>query len=90
MEANEIMVNEEVIENTAEEIVKASSGKVLMVAGGIGLAVLAGVVAYKYVAKPAIARFKAKDDWSDVIDAEATEIVEDENVEPKEDSEAEE
>ena len=87
MEANEIMVNEEVIENTAEEIVKASSGKVLMVAGGIGLAVLAGVVAYKYVAKPAI---KAKDDWSDVIDAEATEIVEDENVEPKEDSEAEE
>lgn len=90
MEANEIMVNEEVIENTAEEIVKASSGTALKVAGGIGLAVLAGVVVYKFVAKPAIARFKAKDDWSDVVDAEATEIVDDENAKPEDDSKVEE
>ena len=50
MDTNEIM-NNEVIETT-EEIVKTSSGKALKVAGGIGLAVIAGVVAYKYIVKP--------------------------------------
>lgn len=44
MDTNETM-NNEVIETT-EEIVKTSSGKALKVAGGIGLAVIAGVVAY--------------------------------------------
>lgn len=52
MDTNEIM-NNEVIETT-EEIVKTSSGKALKVAGGIGLAVIAGVVAYKYIVKPMV------------------------------------
>lgn len=56
MDTNEIM-NNEVIETT-EEIVKTSSGKALKVAGGIGLAVIAGVVAYKYIVKPMVDKRK--------------------------------
>ena len=59
MENNEILTNEEVMETT-EEIVNASSGKGFKVAAGIGLAVLAGVVAYKYIGKPLLAKIKAK------------------------------
>lgn len=59
MDTNEIMVNEEVIEMT-EEIATASSGKSFKVAAGIGLTVLGGFVAYKYVIKPIMAKIKAK------------------------------
>ena len=59
METNEIMNNEEVMEATTEEVVKASSG----------LAVLAGVVIYKYVGKPMIAKIKAQKEQR-IIDAE--------------------
>ena len=59
MDTNEIMVNEEVIETT-EEIATASSGKGFKVAAGVGLTVLGGFVAYKYVIKPVIAKIKAK------------------------------
>lgn len=58
METNEMM-NEGVIE-TAEEFVKGNSGKGIKVAAGIGIVVLAGVLAYKYVAKPMIAKIKSK------------------------------
>ena len=43
MDTNEIMNN---------EVIETTSGKALKVAGGIGLAVIAGVVAYKYIVKP--------------------------------------
>ena len=69
METNEIMNNEEVMETTTEEIVKSSSGKEFKVAAGVGLAVLAGVVIYKYVGKPMIAKIKAKKEQQ-IIDAE--------------------
>lgn len=59
MDTNEIMTNEEVIETT-EEIVTASSGKTFKVVAGVGLTVLGGVVAYKYVIKPLVAKIKAK------------------------------
>ena len=59
MDTNEIMVNEEVIETT-EEIATASSGKVFKVAAGVGLTVLGGFVAYKYVIKPVVAKIKTK------------------------------
>ena len=59
MENNEILTNEEAMETT-EEIVNASSGKGFKVAAGICLAVLAGVVAYKYIGKPLLAKIKAK------------------------------
>ena len=68
MDTNEIMVNEEVIETT-EEIATASSGKGFKVTAGVGLTVLGGFVAYKYVIKPVIAKIKAKKEQQ-MIDAE--------------------
>jgi len=59
MNTNEIRVNDEVIEVT-EEIATAGSRKGFKVAVGIGLAVLGGVAAYKYVIKPIVAKIKAK------------------------------
>ena len=59
MNNNEIMVNEDVIEVT-EEIATAGFGKGFKVAAGVGLTVLGGFVAYKYVIKPVIAKIKAK------------------------------
>ena len=59
MNTNEIMVNEEIIETT-EGIATASSGKVFKVAAGVGLTVLGGFVAYKYVIKPVMAKIKDK------------------------------
>lgn len=59
MNTNEIMVNGEVIEVT-EEIATASSRKGIKVAVGVGLVVLGGVAAYKYIIKPMVAKIKAK------------------------------
>jgi len=59
MNTNEIMVNGEVIEVT-EEIATASSGRGIKVAVGVGLVVLGGVAAYKYIIKPMVAKIKAK------------------------------
>ena len=73
MENNEILTNEEVMETT-EEIVNASSGKDFKVAAGIGLAVLAGVVAYKYIGKPLLAKIKAKkEETQEITDVEFNE-----------------
>ena len=63
METNEIMVNEEVNETT-EEIANTTSEKGFNIAAGIGLAgliALAGYGVYK-VAKPIVAKIKAKKD----------------------------
>lgn len=61
METNEIMTtNEEVIDEVTEEIATADSGKTLNVIAGIGLAVLGGVLVYKYAIKPIVAKIKAK------------------------------
>lgn len=58
METNEIMNNEEVIEETTEEIVKATSRSGLKTATTIGLAMIAGGLACKFVVEPALERFK--------------------------------
>ena len=60
MEANEIMTNEEVMETTTEEIVKASSASVFKTAAVFGLVFIAGYVAGKYIIDPTIARIKAR------------------------------
>ncbi len=57
MNNDEIMVNEEVIEIT-DEIAAAGSGKGLKMAVGVGITVLGGYVAYKYLVKPLIAKIK--------------------------------
>ena len=75
MDTNEIMNNE-----TTEEIVKTSSGKALKVAGGIGLAVIAGVVAYKYIVKPMVDKRKAEKEETAIYEADAV-VVEDKDSE---------
>jgi len=74
MDTNEIMANEEVIETT-EELVKAGSGKVL-----------AGVLAWQYVAKPVIAKIKAQKEQREMI-APAFEAAECYEAESEDDSE---
>ena len=90
MEANEIMTNEEVMETTTEEIVKASSAGGFKAAAVFGLVFIAGYVAGKYIINPTIARIRAhklnkqtvmRDDFDDF--EEAT-IVSEENVEDPE------
>ena len=76
MDTNKIMVNEEVIEVT-EEIATAGYGKGFKVAAGIGLTVLGGFIAYKYVIKPIVAKIKAKKEQQK-IDKEFDEIDESE------------
>ncbi len=85
MDTNEIMANEEVIETT-EELVKAGSGKGFKVAAGIGIAVLAGVLAWQYVAKPVIAKIKAQKEQREMI-APAFEAAECYEAESEDDSE---
>lgn len=76
METNEIMENEEVIETT-EEIVKTGSGEGLLIAAGVGLAVLVGGLLCKYVVIPAVAKYKArKQEQQIIIDAEETDYSE--------------
>lgn len=65
MENNEIMVNEEVMEAT-EEIATAGVSKGFKVAVGIGLAAIGGVIAYRYVVKPLVAKIKAKRAQSEI------------------------
>lgn len=86
METNEIMTNEEVVDTT-EEIVKTSSGSCLKEVAGIGLVVVAGVIAYKYIAKPMIAKAKAKKDAVLVDDEDINDDFEDDEVETEEESE---
>ncbi len=81
MEPNEMMVNEEVVETATEateEIVKKSSGKGFKIAAGVGLAIVLGGLAIKYVVIPTANKIKAKKQQdSDVIDCEFEEVADD-------------
>lgn len=67
MDANEIMTNDEAILVT-EEIATAGSGNGFKIVAGIGLAVLAGGIAYKYIAKPLMAKIRSKKNQQEIID----------------------
>ncbi len=81
MEPNEMMVNEEVVETATEateEIVTKSSGKGFKIAAGVGLAIVLGGLAIKYVVIPTANKIKAKKQQdSDVIDGEFEEVADD-------------
>lgn len=84
MEANEIMTNEEVMETTTEEIVKASSAGGFKTAAVFGLVFIAGYVAGKYIIDPTIARIKARKLNKQMVeqdDFEEATIVSEEKVE---------
>lgn len=59
---NEIMNNTEVMETAEEAVVETASGMGTgaKVAAGAGLAILVGVVAYKYALKPGFAKIKTR------------------------------
>lgn len=87
MEANEIMTNEEVMETTTEEIVKASSAGGFKTAAVFGLVFIAGYVAGKFIIDPAMARIKARKLSERTVerdDFEETTIVSEEKVEDPE------
>lgn len=89
MEPNEMMVNEEAVETAAEateEIVKKSSGRGFKIAAGVGLVIVIGGLAVKYVIIPTANKIKAKKQQdSDVIDTEFSEA--DENADQETDEE---
>ena len=64
MEANEMTMEVEAMNETAESMVqeaaKGISSDVLKIAAGVGVGVIAGVILYKYVAVPLVAKFKAR------------------------------
>lgn len=80
MENLEIMNNEEVVETT-EEIVKTDFGKGFKVVALVGLTVLVGVAAYKYVVKPTVARIIAKKNQQTIPVVVDNDIEEDETKE---------
>ena len=57
METNEIMNNEEVMDTT-EEIVKTASKGGFSKVATIGVAMIAGGLAYKFVVAPAVSKLK--------------------------------
>ena len=75
---NEIITNDEVMEVT-EEIVTANSERDLnVVAARVGVAVLASVLAYKYIVKPIIAKSKKSKKSKEILNDEfvSEEIIE--------------
>ncbi len=81
-----MMVNEEVVETATEateEIVKKSSGKGFKIAAGVGLAIVVGGLAVKYVIIPTANKIKAKKQQNSTpIDVEA-EVVDEDSTEPE-------
>lgn len=83
MESNEIMVKEDVVATATEateEIVKKSSGRRLKIAAGVGLTIVLGGLAVKYVIIPTVNKIKEKKqkktfaDYEEVVvDADYTE-----------------
>ena len=86
MEPNEMMVNEKVVgtaTEATEEIVKKSSGKGFKIAAGVGLAIVLGGLAIKYVIIPTANKIKAKKQQNSTpIDVEA-EVVDEDSTEPE-------
>ena len=79
MDTKEMMVNDEVLEAT-EEIATTGSSKGLKIAGIVGLSVLGGMIIYKYVVKPTIAKIRAKKELeseSNVVEFVAETVEED-------------
>lgn len=77
METNEILNNDEIVEEATEQAVKAASGKGMKTVVGFGIGVLAGILIYRYIAKPIANTFRAKknqlqmeEDFDDFSDGE--------------------
>ncbi len=69
---SEILTNENVVETAEEVIEKVDSCKGIKIAAGVGGAVILGVIAYKFIVKPMIAKVKTKKDGMIDTQAETT------------------
>ena len=69
---NEILTNENVVETAEEVIEKVDSCKGVKIVAGVGGAVILGVIAYKFIVKPIIAKVKTKKDGMIDTQAETT------------------
>lgn len=69
---SEILTNENVIETTEEVIETVDSCKGIKIAAGVGGAVILGVIAYKFIVKPIVAKLKAERE--DTIETEAENV----------------
>lgn len=79
MNNNEIM-NNEVIEATEDVIENTGSIKGAKIAAGVGLSIVAGVVVYKYVAKPVVANIKNKIKHKKMATEEEITIIEESDI----------
>lgn len=80
---NEILTNENVVE-TAEEVVETvNSCKGMKIAAGVGGAVILGIIAYKFIVKPIIAKVKAEKEMVDT-EAETTDDISEHSDETEE------
>lgn len=86
MEENTIMNNEEVIETT-EKIAKATSNGGFKKATTIGLAMIAGGLACKFIVEPAVAKFKIWRANRKIVAQQQDDFCEFEEVETENDSE---
>lgn len=78
MEANEMILDEvEVVEDVVETTTDKISGSGLKIAAGVGVGMIAGVLIYKYVAVPVIAKMKARKETT-VVENDAAIIEADE------------
>lgn len=77
MEPN-VIVNEEVVENVTENVVEevatTNSGKAAKIAVTLGVVTLGGVLLYKKVIKPVVAKIKAKKEACKVTETETDEV----------------
>ena len=76
----ELLTNEEVVTEVAEEIVSEGVKKSFSLAKGIGIATLligTGIVVYKKVIKPKRDAKKALNDTPDVVDGECKDVEDD-------------
>ena len=76
----ELLTNEEVVTEVAEEIVSEGVKKSFSLAKGIGIATLLigrGIVVYKKVIKPKRDAKKALNDIPDVVDGECNDVEDD-------------
>lgn len=75
MENNEIM-NNEVVGDIEEVTENAGLSKGAKIIAGIGLGTVVGLIAYKYVGKPVVAKIKARFKQKKMADEEKTIISE--------------
>ena len=79
MEENKILDDDGVMneesEETTEVVTEESSGKGLAVAIGIGVTALVGGLVYRFVAKPLIAKYKARKEQKKYSEVESEEPV---------------